>query len=209
MPLFKTIKISENTYVFVWKITETFDEIRDVHLSKNSLNRLSLMKSIPHQKGFLSIRHLLKHINLNDDNLFYNEFGKPFLKNGQHISITHSYDFSAIVISNTIVGIDIEKNREKIKIIKHRFTDFEQQNLSNDEFIKQLTFIWGAKEAMFKIHPSGGMSFKNDLVVQKFKSNKTKGFINTPELKQDCIVYFHQLEDYSLAIAVINNTLTA
>ncbi|NIJ46218.1 phosphopantetheinyl transferase [Wenyingzhuangia heitensis] len=204
MPLFKTIEIAPNTCVFVWKITETIDVLRDVHLSKNSLNRLNLMKSTSHQKGFLSIRHLLKQIQQNDDDLYYNEFGKPILKNGKHISITHSYDFSAIVISDISIGIDIEKNRDKITIIKHRFTDLEQHQLNDEEYIKKLTFIWGAKESMFKIHPCGGMSFKNDLIIDKFTSTNAKGFINTPEMKQDCNIYFHQLENYSLAIALSN-----
>lgn len=208
MPLFKTIQISQNTTIFVWKITETIDVLRDVYLSKSSLNRVDSMKSTSHQKGFLSIRHLLHHINLNDDDLYYNQYGKPLLKNGQHISITHSYDFSAIVISDGIVGIDIEKNRDKIKIIKHRFTDFPQNELNDDEYIKQLTFIWGAKEAMFKIHPCGGMRFKHDLTVQHFTPTKAKGVINTPELKENCHIYFYQLENYSLAIATTHHELS-
>ncbi|MDO3694235.1 4'-phosphopantetheinyl transferase superfamily protein [Wenyingzhuangia sp. chi5] len=207
MPLFKTIQINPNTTVYVWKITESINVLRDMYLSKNSLNRVNLMKSESHQKGFLSIRHLLKHINLNDDDLFYNEFGKPLLRNHQHISITHSYDFSAIVISNESIGIDLEKNRDKIKVIKHRFTDLEQNNLSDKEYIKQLTFIWGGKEAMFKIHPCGGMSFKNDLIVLKMNQLNAKGYINTPELKQNCDIYFFQIENYSLAIATTNNEL--
>jgi phosphopantetheinyl transferase len=35
------------------------------------------------------------------------------LKDGKHISITHSYQFSAIIISDQTVGIDIELQREK------------------------------------------------------------------------------------------------
>ena len=204
MPLFKTIQIEANTTVYVWKITENINVLRDIHLSKNSLNRLNSMKSTPHQKGFLSIRHLLKHIHLNDDDLYYNEFGKPLLVNKKHISITHSFDFSAIVVSDCSVGIDIEKNRGKIKIIKHRFTDLEQNNLSDEEYIQNLTFIWGAKESMYKIHPFGGMSFKHDLVVNSFDTKQAKGFINTPEMKQYCTIYFYQLENYSLAIAITN-----
>lgn len=204
MPLFKTIQIESNTIVYVWKITESIEFLRDIHLSKNSLNRINSMKSTSHQKGFLSIRHLLKHLNLTDDDLYYNEFGKPLLKNKQHISITHSYDFSAIVISNQQVGIDIEKNRDKIKIIKHRFTDLEQESTSDENYIKQLTFIWGAKESMFKIHPFGGMSFKNDLIINNFTNENANGFINTPEMKQQCKIYFHQIENYSLAIALTN-----
>ncbi|MGY5354658.1 4'-phosphopantetheinyl transferase family protein [Wenyingzhuangia sp. IMCC45467] len=208
MPLFKTIQISPNTTVYVWKITESIDVLRDIYLSKNSLNRVNSMKSTSHQKGFLSIRHLLNHINLNDDDLYYNNFGKPLLKNNKNISITHSFDFSAIVISSNIVGIDIEKNRDKIKVIKHRFTDTEQENLSEIDFIKKLTFIWGAKESMFKIHPNGGMSFKNDLIINNFCAKNAKGCINTPELKQNCDIYFYQIENYSLAIAISTNELS-
>ncbi|MEN8765187.1 MAG: 4'-phosphopantetheinyl transferase family protein [Wenyingzhuangia sp.] len=208
MPLFKTIKIDKNTTVFVWKITETTDELRATYLSKNSINRVNLMKSSSHQKGFLSIRHLLQLIRLNDDDLTYNEHGKPLLKNGQHISISHSYEFSAIGISTKMIGIDIEKNRDKIKIIKNRFTDFNKKKLTNDEYIQQLTLIWGAKEAMFKIHPSGGMSFKNDLKISQFNTRKAKGLINTPELKEKCDICFHQIENYSLAIASIDHELS-
>lgn len=208
MPLFKTIQISKNTTVYLWKITETIDVLRDVYLSINSLNRVNSMKSIAHQKGFLSIRHLLKKTSLNDDDLYYNEYGKPLLKTKQHISITHSFEFSAIVISDHIVGIDIEKNRDKIKVIKHRFTDLKQSTDNNDDYIKQLTFIWGAKESMFKIHPSGGMNFKNDLIVNQLKTNTAKGFINTPQLKQHFNIYFHQIENYSLAIATPTDELS-
>jgi len=205
MPLFKTIDSISNCTVFVWKITETFDVLKDIYLSERSLKRLNSMKSTAHQKGFLSIRHLLKHTGLNDDDLYYNEFGKPFLKNEQHISITHSFDFSAIVISNQLVGIDIEKNRDKIILIKHRFTDIEFDETNKDAYIKQLTFIWGAKESMFKIHPTGGMNFKKDLIVNFINNQKAKGQINTPEMKQDCEFYFYQLENYSLTIALTTN----
>lgn len=206
MPLFKTIQINKDTAVFVWKITESIDFLKDVYLSKNSLNRLNSMKSEPHQKGFLSIRHLLKINNITDDDLFYNEFGKPLLTSTKKISITHSFDFSAIVISNqNTVGIDIEKNRDKIKVIKHRFTDLEQGNLSNEAYIKQLTYIWGAKEAMFKIHPSGGMNFKNDLIIDNFTQTHASGKINTPEMIQECNIQFYQIENYSLAIALTTN----
>ncbi len=201
MPLFKTIQINKNTQVFIWKITESMEVMKRIYLCKNSLNRLNSMKSIPHQKGFLSIRHLLAYAKLNDDDLYYNTFGKPILKNKKHISITHSFDFSAIVLSDKAVGIDIEKNREKIKVIKHRFTDLEQNELSNDAYIQKLTYIWGAKESLFKIHPCGGMSFKNDLRITNFKNSSANGYINTPEMTQNCDLKFYPIENYSLAIA--------
>jgi phosphopantetheinyl transferase len=35
------------------------------------------------------------------------------LHDGRHISISHSNDFSAVVISNEILGLDIEQIKEK------------------------------------------------------------------------------------------------
>lgn len=203
MSLFTTIEINQKTTVYVWKITETLAFLKDVHLSKNSLDRLNSMKSSSHQKGFLSIRHLLKHIGISDEGLYYNEFGKPLLKDKRHISITHSFEFSAIVVSDKQVGIDIEKNRNKITVIKHRFTNFVQNELSEIDFIQQLTHIWAAKESMFKIHPCGGMNFKNDLKILSRDKQIGNGYIDTPELKQACELFFFQLDDYSLSVATV------
>ena len=86
------------------------DELKtDLLLQEHSLTRLNGMKSELHQKGFLSVRKLLKHAGYQDLNLSYNEFGKPFLDDEKHISITHSFNFAAILISDKEAGIDIEK----------------------------------------------------------------------------------------------------
>jgi phosphopantetheinyl transferase len=58
----------------------------------------------------------LQEASYNDFDLSYDELGKPHLKDGKHIS-THSYQFSAIIISDQTVGIDINCN---VKIIKNR-----------------------------------------------------------------------------------------
>ncbi len=81
------------------------------------------MKSEMHRRAFLSIRHLLALYNYVDEDLVYNEAGKPHLKDGKYISITHSHHFTAIIISkNDGVGIDIEMQRDKILRIAHKFT---------------------------------------------------------------------------------------
>ena len=86
MPLFKTIKPNSETKIFIWKIEESFDELFDnVILNENSLIRVKKMKSVLHQRGFLSVRHLLKVANYSDFDVFYTPDGKPHLKNGQEI----------------------------------------------------------------------------------------------------------------------------
>ena len=82
MALYKTLTVNPTTKVLIWKIEETIDELKSgIELTENSLSRLILMKSEIHQKGFLSIRHLLKEVNLTDKDLQYDDFGKPHLSN--------------------------------------------------------------------------------------------------------------------------------
>ena len=51
---------------------------------------------------------------------------KPNLKDGKNISISHSFDYSVIIVSDKIIGIDIEKQRDKIKRISSRFIGREK-----------------------------------------------------------------------------------
>ncbi|MEN8186633.1 MAG: 4'-phosphopantetheinyl transferase superfamily protein, partial [Bacteroidota bacterium] len=169
MPLYKTIQHDEYTKVLVWKIEESYEDlIKDISLNERSKKRLSGMKSELHQRGFLSVRHLLKHAGYSDFELYYNEYGKPLLKDDRHISITHSYEFSAIIVSNTDVGIDIEKNRPKIVNIQNRFVNTLVDSLSEEDLVKQLTVIWGAKESMYKTYPYGGLSFHDHIAIDPF-----------------------------------------
>lgn len=208
MPLFKTIKPNNFTTVYVWKIEESFKDLsKDTPLTERSQNRLNSMKSELHQRGFLSVRHLLKVAGYSDFDLFYNGNGKPHLTDGKQISITHSFNFSAIIISDVEVGIDIEKNREKIKIIQNKFVNFERWFISkDDDYIEQLTVIWGGKESLYKIYPHGGLTFKNDIDIESFKmkDGKTKGHIRTYDWDKFYDIEFTQLDGFTLVYAMEN-----
>ncbi len=211
MPLFKTIKLSSST-IFIWKITESASALaQDIVLNENSLERLQNMKSEAHQCGFLSIRQLLKTTGYSDDHLYYDEFGKPHLNDENYISITHSFEFSAIIISNQKVGIDVEKQREKIKLIANKFCDFELESLqqNNSNYVKKLTVIWGAKEAVFKIKNERGISFKNHIKVLPFEMEDTKtvAAFNFNSKRQQLEIYFIEIENYMLVYAFESSQL--
>jgi len=126
MPLYKTITPNSQTTVKIWKISESCDELLNaITLKPENVKRVLGMKSELHQKGFLSVRHLLAEFGYQDTDLYYDTNGKPHLKDGKYISITHSYTFSAVVVSNYVVGIDVEKQRDKIAMIAHKFIDYE------------------------------------------------------------------------------------
>lgn len=198
MPLFKLIKPNLHTTVYIWKIEESLNQLyADTYLSLNSRKRVSNMRSELHQRGFLSVRHLLKEANLSDADLYYNTYGKPLLRSGKHISITHSYHFSAIAVSDDDIGIDIEMIREKIKIIQHKFVNTDFDSLSNEDLVKQLTIIWGAKEAMYKIYPYGGLSFRKNIAINPFlfKDTCSSGRINFKDWQKTYNINFLFLED--------------
>ena len=170
MPLLKTIALNDYTQLFVWKISETFDELfQSVALKDVSLARVESMKSESHQRGFLAVRRLLMEAGYSDFDLYYDEFGKPHLGNGKHISISHSHDFSVIVLSDVNVGADLEILKEKTLKLAPRYMDVSHLgNLSKEDQLIKATVVWGIKESVFKIKNEFGISFKDNIFEDDF-----------------------------------------
>lgn len=204
MPFYQQINVDDATNIYVWKISESLDELyRSVSLKDATLARLQGMKSESHQKGFMAVRMLLQHNGYTDFDLYYDEFGKPLLKDGKHISISHSFDFSVIVLSNKNVGIDLELRRDLVKKIAYKFAEekfvYECQH-NSEEFVRKLTIIWGVKEAVFKVRNEVGISFKDHIFVRPFemKDKKTTALLNFNSVKREFLVYFIEIEKYTL-----------
>ena len=207
MPLYKTLHPNSQTTVKIWKISESYiNLIESLSLNAESLDRVSNMKSEIHQCGFLSVRSLLAEFGYTDSDLYYDANGKPHLKNGKYISISHSFIFSAVIISDVPVGIDIEKQRDKISIIAHKFIDYESQYLNNSSNgqIKDLTVIWCAKEALYKLFETPGLSFKRHTLVIPFnlKDENTIAWIDYNDLKHRYHIHFHEFEGFTCAYAI-------
>lgn len=204
MPLYRKIQVDPNSFLLVWKISESFNELFGaVSLKDNSLARLHGMKSESHQKGFLAVRMLLYEAGYTDFDLYYDDFGKPHLKDGRNISISHSYDFSVIMLSDKNVGIDLELRRDLIKKIARKFAEepfvFECEADSSD-YVSKLTVIWGVKEAVFKVRNEEGISFKDHIFVAPFEMNhlKATALLDFSNSKQDFEVHFTEIENYTL-----------
>ncbi|MCK8520837.1 4'-phosphopantetheinyl transferase superfamily protein [Aquimarina sp. D1M17] len=172
MPLYKTITVDKSTKVLIWKIEESYEFLsNEVELTPHCQDRVDNMKSEMHRRGFMSVRHLLAVIGYTDHDLFYDEFGKPHLKDGKQISITHSFNFAGIIVSDKPVGIDIEKQRDKINRIAHKFvnplekTYLEAQDIDET---RALTVIWGAKESLYKLFATAGLSFEQHIYISTF-----------------------------------------
>ena len=169
MPLYKRIIVNDLTKVLIWKIQEPLSDLsRCAELTQKSKKRLESMKSILHQQGFASIRLLLKEAGYLDADVSYDEFGKPHLNDGSFISMTHSHTFSAIILSKKDkVGIDIEKQRDRIIKIAHKFTSMSIHNVlfDRDALVCKLTIVWGAKESLYKIYGKKRLAFLKNIHI--------------------------------------------
>ena len=207
MPLYQTITHNSATKIYIWKIEESFETLtNEVVLNHNSQVRLNGMKSELHQRGFLSVRKLLQHAGYSDLDLYYDAFGKPHLNDGMHISITHSHEFSAIILSDQNTGIDIERRRDKIINIADKFVDLESRFLdkqAHSDYISRLTVIWGVKESVFKICNEPGISFKNHIQVDSFQMNDSSGFavLKMEQVQRIFEIYFEEIENFNLVYA--------
>ncbi len=208
MPLYKTITVRPGTNVLIWKIEETYDSLSEgMALTEHCRLRVEGMKSDLHRRGFMSVRHLLEAAGYTDHDLYYDALGKPHLTDDKHISITHSFQFSAIIVSDREVGIDIEKQRNKILKIAHKFTPIEEyRTLANDEAVmRKLTMVWGAKESLYKSFARKGVSFLQHIYVEDFRLDDlaSTAEVSFNDKAETYDVWFLEFEGFTCAYALI------
>lgn len=215
MPLYNSftvgspaLTVSSSIKVYIWKIEESENDLaRDIELTPHCQNRMLGMKSEMHRRGFLSIRHLMAEAGYVDKDLYYDEVGKPHLKDGKHISITHSNQFTGIIISEKEeVGIDIERQRDKILRIAHKFTPIEEyRTIANTEaLVRKLTIVWGCKESLYKIYAQKGLSFLHHIDIKDFSlsNDATKGEVLYKGKSTNFDIRFLEFEGFTCVYAI-------
>ena len=202
MPIHSVLIPKPNTKIAVWKITETLDFlISEITLTPTSQQRLNGMKSESHQKGFLAVRMALQVLGYTDTDLYYSENGKPHLKDKKNISITHSFNFSVVIVSEEPVGIDIEWCRDKVQRIEKKFVHPEEFFYPKNDYLNTfLTVIWGVKESVYKMYGEKGLSFLDHIKVNPFDLREQKGIANVDFLneKSSFVFHFRTIENFVL-----------
>lgn len=183
MPLYKTITVNKHTTVYIWKVEESFETLSEgIFLTPDCSQRVKGMKSELHRRGFMSIRHLLALAGYTDRDLYYDDLGKPHLNDDKYISITHSFNFTAIIVSEEKVGIDIEMQRDKILKIASKFTPLDEYHtVANEEaLVRKLTIVWGGKESIYKLMAEPGLGFLQHINITDFdfESSRTTGKVS-------------------------------
>lgn len=96
----------------------------------------------------------------------YNEFGKPYLPNGPHFSISHTRTGVAVAVSESAIGIDIETIRTPSDGLIERTMNAAEQTwiASQPDVAVAFTTLWTQKEAVLKLRGTGIMDDLHDVL---------------------------------------------
>ena len=205
MPIVKDFDLNFNSRVIIWEITELETQlISMLKLSKKDKTLFNSIKLVSKRKEFVVIRLILNFLNIEINDLIYDSFGKPVLKLKKFISISHCLNILVLAVSKNEIGVDLEKEREKISTVKQKFLSrFENNFLTKTDQDKMLTRIWTSKEAVYKIINMPGISFKKNIIINPFKLNDSLGIavVKTNNFNLNFKLKFITFREYYLTLA--------
>ena len=215
MPLLRIESLGHSTQLGIWKIEEAKEILKvQVELDPAEEDQYTSFKSEVRKKQWLSCRILLKEMLAADHVLLnYSAYGKPSLRNrGEFLSISHSGDYAAVITSRTCpVGIDIECLKERIHRIKEKFLMLEEdRNLGETNRLEKLHIVWGAKEALYKIHGRPELDFQRDIFIGPFdylcsRKGQCSAQMNTTEGLENYDIFYEWISGYMLVYALKND----
>ncbi len=166
MPFFYQQNINETAHLAIWSIQEpaSFFET-DVQLAV-------LIANEERRTQHLAVRLLFKLMMPDADlsQLVMADNGKPYLIGLPfHFSFSHCKGYAACAVDDQPIGIDIEIIHPRIAKVAHKFLNDQEKamiaGLEENDQLKQLAFLWAAKEAMYKKHEQLGIDFAKDFNI--------------------------------------------
>jgi 4'-phosphopantetheinyl transferase len=181
MPLQHIIHTNSHTIIGVWhlKESETFftPKLNEFVTETTKLNSISHSKRRTEWlAGRWLVRELAARINLPFTGVWTDDFNKPHLvSDNAYISISHASPYVvAILNTKAPCGIDVEKIRDKLLPLAPKFLNEGELALANDN-LTTLAILWGAKEALYKLHGRKSLIFKENLAIENFNLSKDLG----------------------------------
>jgi phosphopantetheinyl transferase len=160
------LKKEKSQSLGIWEISESINKLKV--LTKGV--KLDQIKSQKRKLEVLAVRALLKKM-CGNVKLSYNKFGAPVLDNNKKISISHSKQLVAIILSELKSSIDTEIISKRILKIKDKFIS---TNDNINESQEDLTIAWSTKECIFKWHQKGNLNFKDDISIKSIDHSTKK-----------------------------------
>ena len=176
MPIINDFFTPTSCQLAVWHIDESIDKLerfRSLSIPQNE--ELLQRKTDGAKKGFIAVRMALESLGISLHDLTINAKGEPQLPNA-FCSLSHCKDYAIAVVGDAPLGIDVESYREQIVRIAPKFVHLNEQNfISSDKAIPQLTRLWTAKEAIYKAMCHPGLALATQIEVAPFTLSDTSG----------------------------------
>ena len=207
MPV-SVINDSISNDLLLWKLSETETQLSNLlNISLSSKSKLDLIKSSSQRKQFLGVQNLLNLHKIKNDMLSYDDNGKPHLLNNKFISISHSFDYCGVIVSNVKVGLDIEKFRSKILNISKKFVSESDLGLIKLNSIENVTKVWSIKEAVFKAFGHNEIDFKKNIIIKSVNKefNKANVLIFKNEISENYSIEIYNFSEYICCVAKLND----
>ena len=200
MPILKIQKNKNYTYA-IWEIEEDLDTLLNMlNTSQSEYTEIHNISHIKRRKQNIAARLLLNHLAGKKVELKYTKNGAPYCKKFKHISISHSKNYCALIISEKNIGIDIQYQKKNIVELQNKFINtIEGIHLKTQNKNEKLHFMWCAKEAIYKTIHNQACSFLKDIHIDCDQSTmNTIGYYKNSQKYQ---INYSSFKDYFIAIA--------
>ena len=204
MPFIKEIIVKKNIRILIWKIDETYTDLKAlIQLTDDQERELERRKQISHKKQFLASRKLIEMAELNELNsIFYESL--PFRKN-VYFSISHTINYAVVGIGFQRIGVDVEFYRPKVLNIKSKFINMKEKYFMKSDDVKVITRLWTCKEAIYKCLFKNKLSLKEEIVLDKFdmQSKYGHGQVHLNDKKISINLHFINFENHQLTLSYL------
>ena len=197
MPISHSFQSGTHIRIGLWKLTESEAELAQLaQITSEELHTVSQFKSSRRRKQWLGSRALIYAMTGKKFQISYQKTGKPYLNAANfNIALSHSRSFVALVIhEKAATGIDIQYCSPKLKRISQRFLNESEKAAWMESGYSDffLHTVWGAKEALYKIHGVSRVIFKEHLWVKFLEKEGEHQCLNC-SIKSDEYDEVHQM----------------
>lgn len=200
MGIYKEYVLSADSKMYVWQVRENLDELVSLaDLTAEEIATLNKFNSSTRKMEWCATRALLNYVE-KDAKISYNSLGAPILNINKHISVSHTSEYVAIMLSNKKCGLDIELRNRNFELVKRRYVTLDEnsllEGLTHDRNTV-LAITWCYKEAAFKFLGQENIDFLKDIHLLSLRNNKLQGKIKDLNIEAS---YF--IEDTFIIVAI-------
>lgn len=174
--------------VWVWKITETADELSLLVPGEQACYARETFASEIRRAEWLAVRAIVAQQFGDKARVVYDVAGKPSIEDvAGYISVSHTKGYAVVAFSRECeVGVDVELVSRDVLPVAGRFMPAESLDVFPSVKRNKVALLnWCAKEALFKITGDLGGNFKDNISVGELGSGE-RGRVTLTLTGVDC-----------------------